>query len=241
MRFLRILKTSAIHGRSIDIYVPIRNTYFSLTNSPYPPHVMGIAVDIYTEYPYMPVELGVVRDVIRVETPRYRADSQGYDYIILIDLGYAVLKVMHVRPHVSIGDKLYLGDYIGEYLISGYLRPWSTPHMHLEVRPSEDPLRVRGGYFLEPTTELVRYLSRLPCSRTLRFKVIDSTNSYVWVVPIDEGYICTNVGILDAGYPYYGYGGAIVVSNGKYEDKVVWNGMELGSIVSIVRNRVLYS
>ena len=212
MKFIKILEPSNIEKASI--YAISNHSYFSLTNTPYPPHIMGSAVDIYHKYPYMCFEKGIVKKILRIPTPMYRYDAAKYDYVILIDLGSVTGKILHVKPHVKLGDKLYLGDYIGDYIISGYFRPWSSKHMHVEVRPKTNELGVSNGYFLKPSNELLRLINALPCTHSNEFHIMSISKSYLWIKPVDEGYFCVNLDeneefILDAGFPHYGYGGLL--------------------------------
>ena len=52
---------------------------------------------------------------------------------------------MHVKPNIQVGDLLEVGDYIGTTIRNGYFAYWSSPHLHLEIRPYDDAIRARGG------------------------------------------------------------------------------------------------
>ena len=204
MRWVHALEGSA------DIYVGPHD-YLSMTNSPYPPHIVGYAVDIYTPQAYMPAEKGVVRRVIEFPAPRNRPDSPPSDYLINIDIGAGkVLKILHVEPGVRVGDLLMLGDYIGEIIVSGFLRPWSDPHMHVEVRREGDEVRALGSLRLTPTEELLRLIGR-ECVHSLKLRL--ASRSGTFGVAEADGQICVRVGdaeaALDAGIPHYGIGGAL--------------------------------
>ena len=193
---------------------PPNTSWFSLSDSPYPAHVLGYAADIYAPYPYMPAEEGVVSDILKVPTPKYRDDSITTDWVVIIDLGNgSALKVLHVRPQVRIGDKVFLGDQLGNYVISGYFQPWSEAHMHVEVRPSKDLLRVRGGCKLAPTNELLNILGAAVPVHTNEFRVTFTSKSFYLVKPANGSFIFTNLGnlkyVCDCGIPHYGYGAAI--------------------------------
>ncbi|OYT52123.1 MAG: hypothetical protein B6U73_00400 [Desulfurococcales archaeon ex4484_204] len=208
--FLRVFTAAGV-----DLLIDTRSTYVSLTNSPYLAHVLGTALDVYADEPYYPLEGGVVKGLVKVPTPRNRGDAEPYDYVLIVDVGEGVaVKMLHVEPSVRVGDRLRLGDYLGRYVTSGYMMPWSDHHMHVEVRPASDPLRVRGAYPLRPTPEFFREVSKLPCMGTCRCVVRRVGSQHVILEPVDEGYPCAYVegyaGLLDAGIPHYGYGGVII-------------------------------
>lgn len=204
MRWLRALEGAE------DIYIA-GGDYFSMTNSPYPPHIVGYAADIYPKYPYLPAEKGVVTRVISFPAPRNRPDAEKEDYVINIDLGRHALKILHVRPSVKPGDKLYLGDQLGELIISGYLRPWSDPHMHIEIRKKGDELRALGSLHLKPTQELIKELSTTPCTEEINPTIHEWHGTYG--IGKIEGRACVRIGTqectLDAGLPHYTLGGAL--------------------------------
>jgi len=205
-------------GTEVTIYVP-KGTYFSLTNSPYPTHIISSATDIYAKYPYMPCEVGEVVKVIEFKPPRFRTDADGNDYVVLIRVGNHYLKILHVRPSVKVGDVVKLGDYLGDYLISGYFRPWSSKHMHVEVRYLNDPLRALGSVDLVPTNELINYLRGLrPCRDVVRVRVVSDLGSYYLGELISCDYVLAYLssgcwGVLDGGVPHYSVGGLLLISD----------------------------
>jgi len=223
MKAVNYLKILAVEGcESSPIYLYLyylssklsSTTWFSLTDSPYPAHVLGYAVDIYAPYPYMPAEEGTVSQILRIPTPKYRCDAITSDWVLIIDLGNdMVLKILHVKPQVRAGERVFLGDELGDYIISGFFLPWSERHMHVEVRPSKDPLKVRGAYKLVPTEELLSTLSNISCVTTNRFRITYVGRSYCLARPAEEGLICADVSgsryVCDCGIPHYGYGAAV--------------------------------
>ena len=52
---------------------------------------------------------------------------------------------MHVKPTVKVGEKIEVGELLGETIRNGYFSYWSSPHLHLEIRPFNDAIRARGG------------------------------------------------------------------------------------------------
>jgi len=153
------------------------------------------AVDIYCSEPYSPVD----GRVVLTKQVRYR---NGVEHVIVVR-GDVAVKILHVLPCVSPGDSLEAGDPIGEFHASPYFHPWTDPHMHVEVRPETDPLRCRGGLEL-------RHRIPRPHSRCALDRVI-STEEHYSLVGLrcsgrSAGY--SEHGVLDGGWPHYGYGGA---------------------------------
>jgi hypothetical protein len=75
-------------------------------------------------------------------------DGIDVDYLILISNrndSDSVWKIMHVKPVVSVGDDIKIGDSLGGTIRNGYFAYWSSPHLHLELRPLNDAIRARGG------------------------------------------------------------------------------------------------
>ena len=61
-----------------------RKLWFSISNSPYPAHVLRNAVDIYSEYPYLPVMEGVVKKIIRIPSGLKARGSESDEWVIII-------------------------------------------------------------------------------------------------------------------------------------------------------------
>ncbi len=118
----------------VDICVP-RHYFVSFFSSPYASHLLGRAVDISTspefgaEF-YSPVAGRVVK-IVKVFTGL--GPYSKFDYVIFLRVGSYYVKLMHVRPKVSVGDLISLGDVIGNYIRSNYFSYHHLPHAHLEV------------------------------------------------------------------------------------------------------------
>ena len=126
---------------------------FSLYNSPYPAHDRGRAIDLYpdTETARSPVA-GEVVDTKTVGCPDrpYAADS---DHLIVIrvegeptDADGLFARILHVDPAVAPGDRVAVGDSLGQLVRSGFFGPWVDNHIHLGFRPPDrNPHRARGS------------------------------------------------------------------------------------------------
>ncbi|WP_018256346.1 hypothetical protein [Halomicrobium katesii] len=119
---------------------------FSLYNSPFVAHDDGRAIDLYPSGAVAPSPVaGTV-----VETKQVRAPPQPYaaehDYLLLIDTGEWMARLLHVEPSVAPGDEVGVGDLLGETVRAGFFAPWVPDHVHLEYRDHEtNPYRADGS------------------------------------------------------------------------------------------------
>jgi hypothetical protein len=119
---------------------------FSLYNSPYPAHDRGCAIDLYPETNdgISPVAGEVVETRTVRAPPKPYADER--EYLILIDAGAYVARVLHVRPEVTAGDVVAVGDRLGPMVRSGFFAPWVANHVHLGFRRrDQNPHRAAGS------------------------------------------------------------------------------------------------
>ncbi|WP_135305787.1 hypothetical protein [Haloarcula amylovorans] len=119
---------------------------FSLYNSPFDAHGGGCAIDLYPEGQRAPSPVaGEVVDTKQVRAPPkpYAAES---DYLILIDTGEYVARLLHVKPSVEPGEPVAVGDDLGELVRAGFFAPWVPNHVHLGFRaPDANPYRAAGS------------------------------------------------------------------------------------------------
>jgi len=136
----------SVMGVTLSADVLFQYHRFSLYNSPFVAHDEGRAVDLYPEDEVAPSP--VAGEVI--ETKRVRAPPKPYaaehDWLLLIDTGDAVARLLHVEPSVAAGDHVAVGDPLGETVRAGFFAPWVPDHLHLEYRdPSANPYRADGS------------------------------------------------------------------------------------------------
>lgn len=197
-------------GRYKDITLRLpKNIPYSFFNSPYPAHRERGAVDVYfPSEALFPCDHGKVVEIKYFRSPKIRKDSSSIEPLILIDLGDIFLKVLHVEPRVKVGEKLFLGDPLGNIIVSGYLYYWSDPHAHFELRPKNDPYRARGTIPINPT-----FLQVVKGSLSFEFKVVKVREHYVLAKPIGGepslGAIGNTSFCVDGGIPHYGYYGIV--------------------------------
>ena len=197
----------------VRVHCP-REGRFSLFNSPYPGHRQKSGIDVYPSLEFggaapSPVEGDVVM-VRRVNAPRGRgfADA-GYDVVTLlrpVDNPGVVVKILHVDTYTSAGDHVDLGEELGSLIRSGYYGWGTSPHIHMEVREPQDPLRARGGH---PIHVLKGFADAEP--------VEEIVGEVAWTQPEYAlvrlgtrgagltGELAGEPGVVDGGIPYYGW------------------------------------
>lgn len=139
---------------------------FSLYNSPYPAHNRGCAVDLYPPLVNPTVSSGctstcapspIAGEVLDIRTTRAppKPYAAEHDHLVLVDTDEHLARVLHVEPSVEVGDRVTVGDPLGQLVRSGYFAPWVDRHVHLEFRPSdENPYRASGSLPIVPDVEI---------------------------------------------------------------------------------------
>ena len=202
-----MLQIAESHG--VKIYVN-KDNFFSFTNSPYYAHKKLSAIDIY---PHRGCKEAL--SPIEGETSLIKALKE--DYVIIIKVNEETcVKILHVKPKLRVGDKIYPGDFIGEIIWSPFYNFWTDYHAHIEVRPIKDPLRARGGYELN----ISPLLSKM--------KINESFNNFFKVEEVNERYLLLKnqyaqnffasplsikifEGCLEGGFLHYGHGALITL------------------------------
>ncbi|MEM2922016.1 MAG: M23 family metallopeptidase [Candidatus Bathyarchaeia archaeon] len=230
MRELTFIKVAESMG--IPIYAE-DGGFVSFFNSPYYSHMNFSAVDIYLggkkfgEPAYSPAE-GIVT-LTRPFTPPNPKYFEGSskDWITCIECSSNPtlwVRILHLKPTVNVGDKIRVGDVLGNYLRTGHFDFWTGPHIHVEVREPNNILRAKGAYPLKPVNN--------PSSVDLGLGAINEENP-IEPSTIEEDYILAkprlglwrvgnfwglgcrvggSFGVLDGGIPHYGYGGVHLTS-----------------------------
>lgn len=136
----------------IEVYIP-KSSHFSLGTSPYFAHQNGLAIDIYHElsldnYNALSPVNGRIIKCKELIAPRPKfSDGINKEYLTIIQgkNTQKVFKILHVKPQIKVGEEIKVGDVIGTTIKNGYFAPWSSPHIHLEIRPRNDMIRASGG------------------------------------------------------------------------------------------------
>lgn len=237
-----------VSSQGVKIHCP-SNGRLSFFNSPYVAHHGFSAVDVYPgcahgEAAPSPV-MGKVVKAKRVMCPKGRHfESSAFDYVILLKSSEnpnRLVKILHVKPHVEVGDVLEPGQKLGILLRSGYFHFWTDPHIHVEIREPSDPLRARGGFKIERLIEI----EENDALEELKGTVVEARPEYVLVSldsSVDVGlpaHIGGHRGILDAGMPHYGWIGAHTNGEPPIGADVELCGKKIGTIESVHGNMCL--
>ena len=143
---------------SIPADVLYQYELFSRYNSPYTAHEQGSAIDLYP--PGNKALSPVGGEVIDIQTVKGPAKPYAVekDHLIIIDTESgniefqiadnvpALARIMHVKPEVSAGDQVQIGDSLGQLVRAGFFAPWVENHLHLGFRaPGANYLRASGS------------------------------------------------------------------------------------------------
>jgi len=237
-----------------------RYTRFTLYNSPYAAHDRGRAVDLYpgdathpdpvddAPVPAPSPVAGEVLDVRTVAAPSrpYAADE---DHLLVVDTAGGngpayttadgdapVARLLHVDPVVAPGDRVAVGDRLGDLVRAGFFAPWVANHLHLGFRDRDaDPYRAAGSLplaldpalALEPVEwdgtgtvvaadETYAVLDRPVHPEPGTFAGLAATVDRP-EPPTQDG---TDAGVLDGGFPHYDGGGLLNGSEDRTEGAV---------------------
>lgn len=200
-------------------------TCFSIFNSPYPAHKSESALDVYFSDvdALMPFDEGIVADVKWFESLKLRSDAYDKEPLILIKLDEKhALKVLHVKPKVKVGEKIFLGDPLGKMIVSGYFPPWTSLHAHFELRNlKNNPYRAKGAFKVNVDEEFMKPLKvKSRVNNEMLFEVIETFKNFSLVKPLNfNGEGKTGLPLkfsgkfyrFDGGIPLYKFGVAVGV------------------------------
>jgi hypothetical protein len=224
----------------VTLFCPEDGRY-SFFNSPYPAHRLITGVDIYPNTAHdisapSPVD-GEILQIRHVKAPQgHNFDAPERDTVTIISSRQVpgrIVKILHVNTQAEVGEIIRAGQTLGTMIRSGYFGYQTPLHAHVEVRPPEDPLRVRGGYQMNSILDL----DKLEVTQELKCVVISSRRGYAqlrlcqsssWVVVDIDGI----PGIIDGGIPLYGWFGAHVKSPGE-EASINLLGKQIGIVTKI--------
>jgi hypothetical protein len=173
------VKKIASHA-AIEIYAPDKSR-FSFLKSPYAAHKTNSAVDIYDGSfggsAVSPVD-GKIIDIRSYDTPTPFKNKDSKEYLIAIEQEDHVIKILHIKPDVSIGEKISRGDRIGTFIKNGYFIFWNDPVMHVEVRKPHDYLRASNNLNLIPAIDWNRVSDPIPEVMDFECRVEDINEHY---------------------------------------------------------------
>ncbi|MFB6170725.1 MAG: hypothetical protein ABEJ06_06210 [Haloarculaceae archaeon] len=204
----------------VELDAAVLSTYrrFSLYNSPFPAHDRGCAVDLYPDS-QLAAPSPVAGEV--VETRTVRAPDRPYahdeEYLVLVDTGDHVARILHVEPSVAAGDRVAVGDSLGTMVRSGFFAPWVDNHIHLGFREhGANHHRASGSLPVEPgvTVDPLDWDGTGRVAEAgLTYVVLDSP---AHPAPGERfvGLANGRGGVLDGGCPHYDGGGALPGTDG---------------------------
>jgi len=188
---------------------------FSLYNSPFAAHDRGCAIDLYPESGHAPSPVaGEVLDIRQVRAPS-KPYAAEHDYLLLVDTGEYVARLLHVQPTVNPGERVAAGDPLGDLVRAGFFAPWVPNHIHLGFRP--------------PDANLYRAAGSLPLAVDVDLRPLawDGTGTVVeagetWArldAPAnpDPGTFAglgSEGAVVDGGFPHYDGGGLLATDGG---------------------------
>ena len=204
---------------------------FSLYNSPFAAHDDGSAIDLYPEGGRAPSPVaGEVRDTRTVRAPP-KAYAAEEDHLIVIDTGDYVARILHVDPAVEPGDRVGVGDDLGELVRAGFFAPWVPNHVHLGFREQDaDPYRAAGSLPVEVGVDVE------PLTWNATGTVVETGETWTRLdspshpapgerfVGLSGG---PGGGVLDGGLPHYERGGLL---GGSGVDRARLAGHRVGTV-----------
>ena len=151
------MKLAASYG-NIRLMAP-DDAAVSFFKSPFRAHETGSAVDIaYGDFgspASSPVD-GVIVGIREFETPTPFRDQSFKDYLTAVRCGELIVRILHVKPDLGIGDRVHTGENFGTFIRSGYFYFWNFSHLHVEVRMPDDYLRATSNMPLDIPVGVVR-------------------------------------------------------------------------------------
>ena len=184
---------------------------FSLYNSPFVAHDQGCAVDLYPEGDRVPSPVaGEVLDIREVRAPP-KPYAAEHDYLLLVDTGEYLARLLHVDPTVEPGDSVAVGDPLGDLVRAGFFAPWVPNHIHLGFRPPDaNPYRASGSLPLSVGVDV------RPLQWDGTGTVVETGETWARLdAPAHptpgDGFVGLDGGggVLDGGFPHYTGGGLI--------------------------------
>jgi len=154
------------------------------------------------------------------------------------------VKIIHACPKVSKGDKVSVGDKIAVFIHSGYYPFWVDPHIHVELRDPQDPVKASGSYNLR----VLNIASSEECApnapndggivgvvkRIEKKYAIIQPNPEHWMKAGNFSGLCVSIGkttgILDGGIPFIGYAGVIADQTFAIGSQVNMGGTQIGEV-----------
>lgn len=228
------------------------DAYFSYFNSPYIGHSLGSAIDIYPRHDGWSCQIESPIDgcISKIKKMGMGLEKQfptsDHDFGVAIKpegSGSDIVRILHVEPKVTIGEKISVGDHIGTALRSRYFNYWTGPHYHVEVMDENSFNRSSQSYPLEIPFEYVPTKRDSICEET-NFEVRSVSKDSIIGYPTDLNHLSigrfhgisafnengSRIGILDGGISHYKHGGVIGSQEIVAGATIELEGIKIGSI-----------
>ncbi|MFW9968448.1 MAG: hypothetical protein ACFFEA_14965, partial [Candidatus Thorarchaeota archaeon] len=118
------------------------DSYISYFNSPFIGHRRSSSIDVYPSdgtwgsHAFSPTD-GKITEIRTISMGKKKVfPSSQYDYAIgIVPEGVedAIVRILHCKPGISVGDSISRGDFIGSLVRSRYFCFWTGPHYHIEA------------------------------------------------------------------------------------------------------------
>jgi hypothetical protein len=220
----------AAESAGVPIYVSVDIKAVSFVNSPYYAHAHLSAVDLYPSRCDDPIPSPVkgrvvgIRSVKAPHQKNFRADEDE-KLLLIANNATATTKILHLNPTVRIGDSVDVSEPVGNYVRSGFFNFWTPNHIHVEIRPANDPIRASGSFPMVPKllTNSKSFRSDKSDPGETRCEVISANPEFLLLRPLGSlfGLLGGHVGlavlvdeqenaILDRGFPHYDRGEVLI-------------------------------
>jgi hypothetical protein len=229
------------------------DSYLSYFNSPFIGHRRFSSIDVYPADGYWdgpafsPVDGNVteIRTLTMGKKKVFPTSPSDYAIGVAPDgVEDAVVRILHCRPRVSVGDTVSKGDFIGNLIRSRYFCFWTGPHYHIEAMRPKDFIRPSQSFPIVVETGKVSTISGdstnqyecevMRCTQDIvvcRSREIPSAsmNDY-------HGHLAAigySSSILDAGVPHYDQGGLLGDTIPEIGSPILAFGVSVGLVSAI--------
>jgi hypothetical protein len=180
--------------------------------------------------------------------------TSSRDYAIAIapdGVENTVVRILHCRPRISVGDIISKGDFIGSLIRSRYFCFWTGPHYHIEamhpkdfVRPSQSfPIIVETGKVSTISGDSTNQYECEVMKCTEDIVVCNSREIPSASMNHYHGHLAVNdssSSILDAGVPHYNQGGLLGDTIPEIDSPIQAFGVSVGYVSSISESFVQF-
>jgi len=215
-------------AKGVTLYAE-SDSFISFLNSPYVGHRNRTAVDIYPALQewnssiHSPIHGKVIFSKKMKMGAKRKFPSEEFDHAIGIqsdEESNTIVRVLHCKPVIEIGQQIETGDLLGTAIRSRYFNYWTGPHAHVDVLEKQHFQRSTQSFPLDVVGNVVSSRNSLT-TESLTCQVVRVAEDYVIGVSKDTSIASDGrlfghsahtmknnlLGIIDAGLPHYKLGG----------------------------------